>query len=355
MSGLLEVVDGGFGNTLQDGGRPGYRSMGVPLSGAADPLLLACANLLAGNDELAPGVELGPAGPRLLALAGPLRCALAGAAGARLLRSGGGQQDLPPWHTASLFPGDVLAVDSPRGPAYLAVSGGFRVPPQLGSCATYARAGLGGVDGRALAAGDRLPCGTAQGQAGVEYRAPAFSHAPGPLRVILGPQDDHFTPEALAHFLAGPYTVTRDLDRMGIRLEGPPLAHRPEQGADIVSEAVAPGAIQVPANGQPILLGPDCQTVGGYPKIATLIQADLPRLAHLAPGQAVLFAAVGQDQARQAYRELRAALAAWRAGIAGFRPPGILDLDALGSRNLVSGMIDARAFTRDEYPDLPWE
>lgn len=351
MSGLLEVVDGGFGNTLQDGGRPGYRSMGVPLGGAADSLLLACANLLAGNPELAPGLELGPAGLRLRVLAGPLRCALAGAAGARLLRSSGGQQDLPPWHTATLLPGDILAVGSPRGPAYLAVSGGFRVPPQLGSCATYARAGLGGVDGRALAGGDPLPCGAAQGEAGLEYRAPAFTQAPGPLRVILGPQDDHFSPEALARFLAGPYIVTRDLDRMGIRLEGPRLEHRPDKGADIVSEAVAPGAIQVPASGQPILLGPDCQTVGGYPKIATLIQADLPRLAHLAPGQAVVFTAVGQAEARRAYRELQAALAAWRGAIAGFRPPGVLDLDALGSRNLVSGMIDARG----EHPDLPWE
>ncbi len=343
MNMLLEVIDAGFGNCIQDRGRTGYRSIGVPVAGAADPLLLACANLLLGNDPVAPGIEVALSGPTLKALCGPVRCAMAGQLRARLIRANGTTREVAAWETATLFEGDTLAVGSAKGLGYIAVSGGIRVPPQLGSCATYARAGLGGIDGRALRANDRLPCGPVNGDPWLDCRArEPFEHPDGPFRVIAGPQADHFTPEALETFLSQAYTVTADMDRMGVRLDGPTLTHRRDKGADIHSDGITPGAIQVPANGQPILLGPDCQTVGGYAKIATLISADLPRLAHLAPGRPVRFVEVDLAEAHQARLAQRKQLDQWRSGITHFRPPGLIDEAALYSENLLSGIIDGR-------------
>jgi len=357
VSGILEVVEAGVGNAIQDAGRPGYRSIGVPLSGAADPVLLACANRLLGNAPGEAGLEMSLVGPRLQAAAGTVRVALAGTVTARLVRSNGTMRDIAPWQTVTLFPGDAIAVGAPgEGVAYLAVSGGFRVPAQLGSRATYPRARLGGVAGRALARGDRLPCGTVSGDPWLEYRAEApFAHPAGPIRVVLGPQDDHFDAAALDTFLDGDYTVTREADRMGMRLDGPRLAHRPDKGADIVSDGVVPGAIQVPADGRPIVLLADAQTVGGYAKIATVIRADLPRLAHCAPGATLRFAPVTIEEGRAAWRAQAETFAAWYARIASFRPPGVIDEAALYANNLVSGMIDANAFRRAAGIDLPWE
>lgn len=357
MTCLVEVIDAGIGNCIQDAGRLGYRSIGVPLSGAADRLLLACANRLLGNHDAEAGLEIALVGPRLQAVSGTVRVALAGAITARVIRRDGGLLDLAGWQTATLSPGDAIALGAAQdGVAYLAISGGFAVPQQLGSRSTYARAKLGGVGGRALATGDMLPCDGVSGDPWLEYRSDEpFEHPGGPLRVILGPQDDYFDPAALAVFLGEQYTVSRETDRMGMRLHGPALTHRANQGADIVSDGVAPGAIQVPANGLPIVLLADAQTVGGYPKIATVIGADLPRLAHLAPGAPLRFAAVTVAEARALYRDQAAAFAAWCAKIVSFRPPGVIDEAALYSTNLVSGMIDANAFRRAADIDLPGE
>lgn len=338
MSALLEVTEAGLGVTVQDRGRTGYRDIGVPLSGALDPELLEAANALAGNAADAAALEVCLGGPGLKAVSGTLRLALAGELHARLLTPQGQLRRIEPWQTVTLRPGDSLRVGG-SGLGYVAVSGGFQTPPQLGSRATYRRAALGGVQGRALAVGDRLPCGALQGDPWLEYRAPApWSADAGPIRVLLGPQDDHFTREALADFLGQPYRVTRDMDRMGMRLEGPPLRHN-ARGADIVSDGVTPGCIQVPANGQPIVLLADCQTSGGYPKIATVIHADLSRLAHLRAGDAIRFAAVDHVQACAALRERTARMAQWVEQLQPFRPPGIIDEAALYSLNLVSGIL----------------
>jgi allophanate hydrolase subunit 2 len=164
---------------------------------------------------------------------------------------------------------------------------------------------------------------------------------------MLGPQDEAFEPAAIEAFLGQPYRVGRDSDRMGLRLEGPALRHK--GSADITSDGVAPGAIQVPGNGQPIVLFVDAQTVGGYAKIATVIRADLARLAHLRPGADLRFAAVSRAQAFAALRAQALALQAWERTIVSYRLPGSLDLDALRESNLVSGIIDAGA----DAP--PWE
>ncbi|HEX5802930.1 MAG TPA: biotin-dependent carboxyltransferase family protein [Azospira sp.] len=340
MSGLIEVVDGGVSVTVQDGGRHGYRSIGVPLSGALDPLRLAAANALLGNAPGAAALEVPLGGPTLKAISGTVRVALGGAVEGKLVGGKGSVRKVPAWHTATLFPGDTIQIGGvAEGVAYVAVSGGVDVPEHLGSRSTYQRAALGGIRGRALARGDHLPCARLGCDPWLEYRAAeAPAGSDGPIRVILGPQEEHFTAEALANFLGQPYRVSRDMDRMGMRLEGVALAHS-ALGAEIVSDGVTPGAIQVPANGQPIVLLADCQTSGGYPKIATVIRADLGRLGHLRPGAELRFASVTHAEAVRALQAEAEALARWVGGIESFRPPGVIDEEALYGGNLISGVL----------------
>ncbi len=345
VPGTLEVLDGGAATTVQDGGRFGYRRLGVAVSGALDSVWLACANALAGNAAATAALEMRLAGPRLKVTAGPLRIALVGADDARIERGGEPPLALPAWRSATLEDGDVLRVGLVRaGVGYLAVAGGIDVPLRIGSRSTYLRAQLGGVDGRPLRRDDRIRTGTlaaaAAGHPELAGSSP-YAHASGPLRVLLGPQDDHFISTALETLSVGEYAVTRDADRMGIRLEGPALAHRPEKGGEIVSDGVVPGALQVPPSGQPILLCADCQTVGGYPKIAVVIRADLPRLAHLLPGDRARFEIVTREQAVAALHEQVARVAAWIGGMEAARPLHGIDEQALYDQNLISGIVDA--------------
>jgi 5-oxoprolinase (ATP-hydrolysing) subunit C len=162
-----------------------------------------------------------------------------------------------------------------------------------------------------------------------------------PIRVVLGPQHHHFSAEALNNLIAQPYTVTLEADRMGIRLSGPSLSHRPEYGADITSDATVPGSIQVPGNGQPIVLLADGQTVGGYAKIATVISADLPRLACAMPGQAIHFEIVNVPTAEKAARQAEADVLAFINSITPLKTRLTPDTETLLGCNLISGMINA--------------
>lgn len=299
--GLLEVTHPGLGNGLQDDGRVGYRHMGITLSGSLDPWLAHCANALVGNDPGAACLEIRALGPALQIRRGPVRLAVAGHLTPKVRRADGREDPAPAWTSLTLNVGDTLDTGPVRGGvAYLAVSGGFATPPQLGSRSTYQRAGIGGLDGRLLAKGDLLPAGALADPATGERTAAPWTYPDTPLRVMLGPQDSHFTPASVQDFLTTEYRVTPQMDRMGMRLEGTALAHRTPECADIVSDGVTPGTLQVPGNGQPIILLADCQTVGGYPKIATVISADLPRLAHLKPGQTLRFCAVDAGEAKAA-------------------------------------------------------
>lgn len=338
----VEVEAAGVANTVQDLGRAGHRALGVPVSGAADAVLLACANRLLGNAPGDAAIELPLHGPSLRAVAGPVQVALMGDVAAQVVHASGQQHTLAAAHTLTLRRGDLLRVGAVRsGVAYLALSGGCAVPPQMGSRSTYVRAGIGGLDGRALQAGDRIACAAPRGEDGRQWRAEPFVHAGGPVRVLLGPQDDAFDPAVVQTFLGSAYRVGRDSDRMGMRLQGPLLVHR--HGADLTSEGVVPGAVQVPGDGAPIVLLADAQTVGGYTKIATVIRADLPRLAHRRAGDTLRFAAVSRAEALLARQAQQVALAQWAQGIVPYLPAGVVDLDALWTCNLVSGAIDARA------------
>ena len=344
MSGLMEVVHPGIGTTLQDAGRPGLRHEGMPVSGWLDARLARAANALLGNAEGQAVLELRGVGTELRVKSGPVRVALTGEVQALWTRADDSTQPLLPWRSASLQVGDRIRLGPAQtGCAYLAVSGGCQVQPQLASRSSYWRAGLQGVLGRALQPGDELPCEcSASAQPQEAALEPLALREAGPLRVILGPQHDHFDSAVLEQFLQQTWTASREQDRMGMRLQGEPLRHRSSACADIVSDGVTPGAIQVPANGLPIVLMADSQTVGGYPKIATVIRADLPRLAHLKAASPLRFESVSVEQAAQALHSQAMQLKDWLASASFFTPPGYIDEQALYTCNLISGMVNMR-------------
>lgn len=299
----LRVVAAGLQTTVQDRGRSGWGRFGIAPGGALDDLALRWANLLVGNAPDAATLELTLLGPTLLYEGPqPLVCALTGADFGATLDSV--PQSL--WRSFLLRPGSTLACGACRVGArgYLAVAGGVAVPLALGSRSTDPRAGLGGLDGRALRAGDLVPLAPpaalpAQGLGLPAAHIPAYGAAII-ARVVLGPQDDRFTEDAIVTFLSATYTVTREADRMGLRLDGPPLAFRDGAGgADIISEGVATGAIQVPTHGRPIVLLAAHQTTGGYAKIATAIGADLWRLGQARPGDQLRFRAIPVAEAQE--------------------------------------------------------
>ncbi len=292
--------------TVQDLGRFGYQRFGVSPSGAMDWYALCAANLLAGNARGAAALEAGLAGLTLTATGASL-IALAGA-GFELKLQG---RPRPFWMALFVQAGWTIEITrtSDGGWAYLAAAGGIETPPLLRSRATYLRGQMGGHVGRKLQPGDVLPTGPTQrhlqalaGRRIPQGRRLAYTGTPT-VEVILGPQAEAFTEEGLNTFLASEYAVSLTSDRMGYRLEGPPVAHR--AGADIVSDGLATGAVQVPADGQPLVMMSDRPTTGGYAKIATVVTADLPRLAQAAPGSGrVRFQPTTVEAAQARYRQM---------------------------------------------------
>jgi biotin-dependent carboxylase-like uncharacterized protein len=338
VSAALEVRSPGACACIQDAGRFGYRRIGVPWSGALAPDLLAIANRLVGNVDTAPAIECFGGGQVFAALDAPLRVALAGVADAEI-ECDGELRRVAPWRSLHIAPGELLRIRAVRDGriAMLAVAG-IEVPQVLGSASTHARSGLGGGW---LAAGQRIAARAATGGPDHVLDAPPAT-TDAPFRVVAGPQADHFTAETLERFVQAEYHIGTAADRMGMRLEGPALTHCSGAAREIVSDAIVPGAIQVPGHGQPIVLLADAQTAGGYPKIACVISADLARLATRAPGASVRFklidAASGESAAREAAKRLATLLASIRP-LAADGP----DVDALYSLNLVGGVVDALA------------
>jgi biotin-dependent carboxylase-like uncharacterized protein len=344
MTAALRVVAPGLMTTLQDLGRPGYQRLGIPVSGALDPISLRAANVIVGNAPATAALEIAYQGPVLAVEADSVRVALADAAApVDILDESGTAQRVPPLTSVWLRRGERLRVGALSGGAiaYLAVEGGFAVEPVLGSRSTYARGGIGGFAGRAIAAGDVLPLCNDTAAEREEKMLPSLDLArPARFRIVLGPQDDYFTEAALRTLLDASYTVSPATDRMGMRLEGPLLEHA--KGFNIVSDGIGPGAIQVPGNGLPIVLLADRQTTGGYPKVAAVISADLPALGQLTPGAKVAFQAVSIDEAEAARREMAARIADLEASVMPARREGVIDEAKLMAANLVSGAVDAR-------------
>jgi biotin-dependent carboxylase-like uncharacterized protein len=292
--------------TVQDLGRPGYQRYGVSPSGAMDWYAHRVANRLVGNPSEAAGVEVSLA-DHTFALTEPSLVSVTGT-GFEVYIQG---RSSPLWTALFVQAGWTVELrkTSGGGWAYLAVAGGLQTPPVLGSRATYLRGQFGGHAGRPLQSGDVLPTGPAlesplalAGNKIPPTQRPAYSQSPV-LEVILGPQAEAFTPEGIQSFLSAIYTVSAVSDRMGYRLEGERIAH--QAGADIISDGLALGSIQVPASGQPLVMMSDRPTTGGYPKIATLATADLPVLAQCTPGAGqVSFRAITVEAAQARYRRL---------------------------------------------------
>jgi biotin-dependent carboxylase-like uncharacterized protein len=281
----------GPASSVQDGGRHGAQRYGLTTSGAMDRLALAAANTLVGNAPFAAAIEIGPFGASFIAKDGPVRVALTGAsrnvdiAGRPVLMDA----------SMTIAEGETITLGFARGGAfsYLAIEGGIVGEEMFGSLAVNARAGLGSPYPRPLQAGDQFATKATSG--GTERRIELPDVATGPIRVVLGPQDDEFSDDAKALFLNSEWRISPTSDRMGYRLEGPTIKHL--HGHNIVSDGTVDGSVQVPGNGAPIVLMPDRGTTGGYPKIATVISVDLGRLAQTPSGSEFRFRAVSLAEA----------------------------------------------------------
>ena len=305
----IHVLRPGLFTTIQDLGRYGYQRFGVSVSGAMDRWALVVGNRLLGNPDQAAGLEITIQGPELL-FEQALSLAITGAD----LSPTSNGRSLPMWTVIPMPAGSRLQFGMRRqgARAYITIAGGIDGPLILGSRSTHVYSGWGSLAGRALKKGDQLGVGLG-GTMSAQYvgRALPASHHPQyrtspTVRVVPGPQADRFTENALQVLVGSPYRVTSESDRMGYRLRGADLIHR--TSADIVSDAVTFGTIQVPADRQPILLMADCQTTGGYATLATMIAADRSLAAQLSPGDSLSFVVITPDKASDLFRSTHAEL-----------------------------------------------
>jgi biotin-dependent carboxylase-like uncharacterized protein len=307
----IRIIRPGLCATIQDRGRFGFQDRGIPVSGAVDPWAYRVGNLLVGNPGGAAAIEITMGGLEVEFFT-ETTFAVTGANEVVTLND----RTLATWSAIQARPGDRLAIPFARKGArdYLALTGGVDVPPIMGSRSTYLRGGFGGMEGRALRKGDVLECGPTQGAAREDPFPPVLIPPYNrcfTLRVVPGPQDHEISAEGLKAFFSGEYSVTPRSDRMGCILDGPEIGHR--RGPDIISDGTAFGSIQVPGSGRPIILLADRQTTGGYVKIATVINVDLPLIAQALPGYEVRFQPVTVQEAQDLLREREKALESFLA------------------------------------------
>jgi 5-oxoprolinase (ATP-hydrolysing) subunit C len=331
----LVIEEAGPATSVQDGGRFGAQRYGLGTAGAMDIAALAAGNALTGSARLAAAIEIGPFAARVRARGGAVRIALTGATRPATL----GERLLSFNTTSLLADGEVLSLGFAKSGVftYLTVEGGIQAPPVMGSLSVHQRAGLGSPYARPLKAGDSIPVLAASGDALERMLTGAVAET-GPIRVVLGPQDDYFAPGMIMQFLATPWRVSALSDRMGYRLEGPRLSHA--KGFNIVSDGIAHGTIQIPGNGLPLVLLSDRGTTGGYPKIATIITADLGRMGQTGVGQSLRFQAVTIEQAQGITREFAADVAALSGRVVALRTTGI-DEASLHGANVAGAAVSA--------------
>jgi antagonist of KipI len=303
---FIEVVKPGLLSTVQDLGRADYRIYGVSSSGAMDTLSLRLANILVGNPEGEAAIEITLIGPQLK-FCSEGAIAITGADLEPTLNG----NPMPMWKAIRVTSGDVLQFSPAKHGcrAYIAISGGIDVPSVMGSRSTFVRGGYGGVEGRSLRAGDLLKAGATAARINIGAavgRILPFKYRPDyrqerPIRFIYGPQADAFTEASVRTLTANPYFIRTESDRMGYRLQGQALTHT--SGADIISDYITVGSIQVPGDGQPIVLMSDCQVTGGYTKIGVVIGVDLPFLAQKKPGDSIMFEQIEIGLAQRLWRE----------------------------------------------------
>ena len=296
---MIEITRCGALTTIQDSGRHGLRHLGISQSGALDPIALQQANLLLGNAPGAAVLEIS-FGPLALRFEQDCAVAMSGSsfAASHSTPDAAAETRLLPGHMAFIRSGATLTLSKPLVPGarcYLAFAGGIDVPIVMGSRSTDLNAGFGGLQGRALQAGDRLPTGPSsqhQVESGKGIRPLAPSHI---LRALAGPDYESFTTDSQILFWSQPWRISHQSNRMGLRLNGSAL--QLEAPLELPSAGVLPGDVQVPPDGLPIVLANDAQTIGGYPRIASVIHADLWQLAHVPPGTSVYFVPVALEEA----------------------------------------------------------
>ncbi|MBT2640855.1 biotin-dependent carboxyltransferase [Bacillus sp. ISL-41] len=294
---LFKVLKAGLQTTVQDIGRTGYQQYGITTSGAMDSYSMQMANLLVGNPIGEAGLEAAVLGPRLEALT-DASIAICGGDLEPMVNS----SKVPMWKSFVLKNGDILSFGAAKSGAraYISFAGGIDVPLVLGSKSTFINGKLGGFKGRALESGDLV-------HGNPFVRRNRFLHSSlvpeyaseMDIRVIIGPHQDKFSQTEKDRFLSSEYTLTSQSNRMGYRLEGPQL--ETIGGSDIISDAIPLGGIQVPANGQPIILLSERQTTGGYARIATVISVDIPLLAQARPGTKIRFKEITVGEAQEQY------------------------------------------------------
>ena len=293
---IFEVVKPGAYTTVQDRGRFSYQQFGVPVCGVVDSFAYRVANALVGNFQGQAVLEATIFGPTLKALNHGLIAVTGGNLSPVLNNT-----PLPMWESVAIHPEDILQFKGIKSGcrAYIAVAGGIDVPLVMGSRSTYVAGKIGGINGRPLEAGDRLNKGEEIGKVGGRVPSdliPIYSNDIE-IRVILGPQDDYFS-EGIEKFFTSTFKVSTKADRMGYRLEGDPITHKEGVDKSIISEPSVPGGIQVPPDGQSIILLVE-QTVGGYTKIATVISSDISKVGQAKPGDQIHFRQVELDEAHQ--------------------------------------------------------
>jgi biotin-dependent carboxylase-like uncharacterized protein len=344
VSPVLHILKHGLMTTVQDLGRAGFENLGIGISGALDPVALRVANLLVGNEPTTGGLEVLYLGPSIEIEADSVRMSFVGAAAAvevmpdRWASSG---TRIEIMRSVLVNRGEVVRVGSLAGATlYIGVEGGFDISPTLGSISTNIRGGTGGWHARAMLPGDRLPlCGMRASDRG-EFRIEGMEfREPRCIRAIPGPQDDHFDDAEIAKFFSSQYTVQSESDRVGLRLQGEPIRHAKD--FNIASDATVPGSIQVPGTGQPIILMADRQTIGGYPKIATVISADLPKLGRLSIGSKVGFEQVTVETAQALRQAMLSELDSLADHIVPIRSIAGDAAPLLHAENLISGVVHA--------------
>jgi len=312
----LEILTSGPLTTVQDRGRFGFGRYGVPPSGAVDSFSLRVGNLLVGNREDEASLEITVIGPKIIALIDVI-IAITGAD----LQPKVNETPLEMWCSHLLKKGDVLSFKGPKSGcrAYLAIGGGISVQNIMGSKSTNLAAQFGGLEGRPFKKGDTISSDSparylkAVGRSFDKALIPSYEKDQV-LRVISGPQDDHFSTKAKEIFLGSPFQVTPQSDRTGIRLAGPRIETKKNLKESIISEGVVPGAVQIPGDAQPIIILGETVT-GGYRKIATVISADLPLLGQLKPGDTVNFLKVSMDEAYQAIGSVSTGAALFQSSV----------------------------------------
>jgi len=300
----IVIINPGLYTTVQDRGRWGYQEYGMPVTGAMDDYSLRLANILVGNDEYDAVLETTLNGPEISFNTD----VVAAVTGANMVPRVNGYT-VPMWRSLKLSKGDVLSFEMAREGTrgYIAFAGGLDIPAVMGSRSTYVRGAIGGYEGRKLKSNDEidlrdknLPIEQLAGRIIPPQYIPHYEDS-CIIRVIPGPQDDYFTEESIEKFFSSEYEITKEADRMGYRLTGPQLTHK--AGADIISDGINLGSVQVPGHGMPIIMMSDRQTTGGYTKIATVISSDIPVMAQLKPGNKVRFEKIDIQEAHKVLKE----------------------------------------------------